>query len=436
MSLFDKTNNIRGVLDTVDRLRDHIAASGDPSVQLPSIAVVGDQSSGKSSVLEALSGVALPRGRGIVTRYFLVLESSGIQTLTQLGYRCPLVLRLVCIQEGQKEYAQLRAAPNGQADEVEASADFEVELSIEEIGTAIAHLTDKVAGDKKGVSARELKLTLYRQGVPDLTLIDLPGITRNPVEEQPEDIYEQVTALIETYITPSSTIILNVMPANVDLSTSESLRMSRRVDPTGERTLAVLTKCDLLEKNRDIKRELEAMLDGDFGKSSVLGCVAVRCRSQSEIEEGVSMDDVRRLEAELFTTRSELKHLQPESKGIPALARLLASLQLRRVQDTMPALARCIKEALDEATAQASSFGREYTSETACRSALTRMILATGEELRCQESSMERLIGPLSELLRSFDLISRGELSKRTADEEVDKELVQSKFNVLQLLSF
>ncbi|MES1912955.1 MAG: hypothetical protein MHM6MM_005196 [Cercozoa sp. M6MM] len=385
MSLLDQKHNIRAVLDTVDRLRDHIAASGDTSIRLPSIAVVGDQSSGKSSVLEALSGVALPRGTGIVTR-------------------CPLVLRMVCVPAGQEEYAMLRAAPPaiGPPD----AACNEKKVRLEEIDTAIAELTKTVAGNDRGISSRELKLVLYRQDVPDLTLVDLPGITRNPVGDQPVEIYEQVTALIEKYIAPSSTIVLNVMPADVDMSTSESLRMSRRVDRSGQRTVAVLTKSDRIEKT--LAGDLDAMLAGHQGKGGVLGYVAVRCRTQTEIDRKVPMQEVRRLEAQLFASHPALRQLPAESKGVEALARLLASLQLRRVQATMPTLAHRIEEALDEATEQAAAFGRVYATESACRSALAGMLLKADAELRRRSLSMQRLGAPLNALLRRFDRNSRG----------------------------
>ncbi|KAK1356924.1 hypothetical protein POM88_050180 [Heracleum sosnowskyi] len=81
-------------------------------------------------------------------------------------------------------------------------------------------------------------------GVPDLTMVDLPGITRVPIQGQPEDIYEQISDIIMEFIKPKESIILNVLSTTVDFPTCESIRMSQLVDKTGERTLAVVTKSD------------------------------------------------------------------------------------------------------------------------------------------------------------------------------------------------
>ncbi|KAL1321100.1 putative dynamin-related protein 4A isoform X1 [Arachis ipaensis] len=87
----------------------------------------------------------------------------------------------------------------------------------------------------------------------NLTMVDLPGITRVPVHGQPENIYDQIKDIIMEYIRPEESIILNVLSATVDFTTCESIRMSPSVDKTGLRTLAVVTKADkspegLLEK--------------------------------------------------------------------------------------------------------------------------------------------------------------------------------------------
>ena len=102
-----------------------------------------------------------------------------------------------------------------------------------------------VAGSGKGVSDAPLTLHVKKAGVPDITMVDLPGITRVPVNGQPDNIYEQISGMIMKYIEPQESIILNVLSATVDFTTCESIRMSRQVDKTGERTLAVVTKADM-----------------------------------------------------------------------------------------------------------------------------------------------------------------------------------------------
>ncbi|CAI0476175.1 unnamed protein product [Linum tenue] len=217
-------DRIRPLLDAVDKLR-HLNVAAKEGIQLPTIVVVGDQSSGKSSVLESLAGISLPRGQGICTRV-------------------PLIMRLhhhpAATPELYLEYTADGSAKKVTTDE-------------SSVANAINSATEEIAGGGKGISNNPLTLVVRKNGVPDLTMVDLPGITRVPVHGQPEDIYEQVTATIMEYINPEESIILNVLSATVDFSTCESIRMSQKVDKTGDRTLAVVTKVDkspegLLEK--------------------------------------------------------------------------------------------------------------------------------------------------------------------------------------------
>ncbi|KAF5751251.1 hypothetical protein HS088_TW02G00262 [Tripterygium wilfordii] len=212
-------NRIRPLLDAVDKLR-HLMVMKE-GIQLPTIVVVGDQSSGKSSVLESLAGINLPRGQGICTRV-------------------PLVMRL---QHQQIPEPELYLEFNGKTVQTNESG----------ISEAINLATDEIAGNGKGVSNTPLTLVVKKLGVPDLTMVDLPGITRVPVHGQPENIYEQIAGMIMEYIKPDESIILNVLSATVDFSICESIRMSQQVDKKGDRTPAVVTKVDkapegLLEK--------------------------------------------------------------------------------------------------------------------------------------------------------------------------------------------
>ncbi|KAM7505469.1 hypothetical protein LguiB_004373 [Lonicera macranthoides] len=212
-------DRIRPLLDAVDKLRQlNVMQEG---IQLPTIVVVGDQSSGKSSVLESLAGINLPRGLGICTRV-------------------PLIMRL---QHHPNPQSELQLEYNGKI----------VPTDETRISEMINLATDEIAGNGKGISNSPLTLVVKKNGVPDLTMVDLPGITRVPIQGQPEDIYEQISEIIMEFIKPEESIILNVLSATVDFPTCESIRMSQKVDQTGQRTLAVVTKSDkspegLLEK--------------------------------------------------------------------------------------------------------------------------------------------------------------------------------------------
>uniref|UniRef100_A0A672SWF0 Interferon-induced GTP-binding protein Mx-like n=1 Tax=Sinocyclocheilus grahami TaxID=75366 RepID=A0A672SWF0_SINGR len=209
---------VRPCIDLVDSLR---SLGVEKDLNLPAIAVIGDQSSGKSSVLEALSGVALPRGTGIVTR-------------------CPLVLKLKKITKGNNWHGVLSYKKQEKTLKDQA-----------EVEKAVLNAQTVLAGEGEGISSDMITLEIQSSDVPDLTLIDLPGIARVATGNQPVDIEEQIKSLIEKFIKRQETISLVVVPANIDIATTEALRMASKVDSTGQRTLGILTKPDLVDKGME-----------------------------------------------------------------------------------------------------------------------------------------------------------------------------------------
>lgn len=147
-----------------------------------------------------------------------------------------------------------------------------------EVRSVIEEATNKVAGINKGISNDPILLRIYSTEVVDLTLVDLPGITKVPVGDQPQNIEDRVRDLILEYITNPNSIILAVSAGNTDLANSDALKLARVVDPKGERTLGVVTKLDLMDEGTDA---LE-MLQGKIYplKLGYVGCV---CRSQKDI---------------------------------------------------------------------------------------------------------------------------------------------------------
>ncbi|KAJ6704449.1 DYNAMIN-RELATED PROTEIN [Salix viminalis] len=272
-------DHIRPLLDAVDKLR-HLQVMKE-GIQLPTIVVVGDQSSGKSSVLESLAGINLPRGQGICTRV-------------------PLIMRL---QHHSATEPELSLEFNGKT----------VRTSEAEIAAAITLATDEIAGSGKGISHVPLTLVVKKKGVPDLTMVDLPGITRVPVHGQPENIYEQIAGIIMEYIKPEESIILNVLSATVDFTTCESIRMSQKMDKNGGRTLAVVTKAD-----RAPEGLLEKVMADDVNIG--LGYVCVRNRIGDE-----SYKEARKAEADLFETHPLLSKIDKSMVGIPVLAQKTGS---------------------------------------------------------------------------------------------------------------
>ncbi|GLU02374.1 hypothetical protein SLE2022_196260 [Rubroshorea leprosula] len=329
-------DHIRPLLDAIDRLR--LLQVMKEGIQLPTIVVVGDQSSGKSSVLESLAGIHLPRGQGICTRV-------------------PLIMRL----------------QNQDTAEPELFLEYSektVPVEEDQIADAISLATDEIAGSGKGISNTPLTLVVKKNGVPDLTMVDLPGITRVPVHGQPENIYEQVTEMIMGYIKPEESIILNVLSATVDFSTCESIRMSQQVDRNGQRTLAVVTKAD---KSPEGLREKVSSNDVNIG----LGYVCVRNRVGDE-----SFEEARGEEENLFETHPLLSKMDKSIVGIPVLAEKLVQVQANIISKCLPKIVMNINEKLSANVMELEKMPKILSSHAEAMTTFMQIIGSAKESLR------------------------------------------------------
>ncbi|XP_018413356.1 PREDICTED: interferon-induced GTP-binding protein Mx2-like [Nanorana parkeri] len=305
---------IRPCIDLIDSLR---SLGVEKDLGLPAIAVIGDQSSGKSSVLEALSGVCLPRGSGIVTR-------------------CPLELKLKKSPKGSKWKGEIKYR------------DQKVQLkSPDDVGHEVRKAQDCMAGSGNGVSEDLISLEIVSPNVPDLTLIDLPGITRVALPNQPPDIGQKIKGMISKYIKRQETINLVVVPSNVDIATTEALEMARNVDPTGQRTLGILTKPDLVDKGAEedvvnIVRNLVYTLRKGF--------MIVKCRGQIEIQNNICLDDAIRNEKAFFENHEHFSALLDDGFAtVPALAEKLTVELVDHISKSLPLLEQQIKTKRKEA---------------------------------------------------------------------------------------
>lgn len=114
------------------------------------------------------------------------------------------------------------------------------------IRAEIVRDTEAKTGRNAGISPIPINLRIFSPNVLTLTLVDLPGLTKVPVGDQPRDIERQIKDMLVKYISKPQCIILAVTAANVDLANSDGLKLARDVDPEGTRTIGVLTKVDLM----------------------------------------------------------------------------------------------------------------------------------------------------------------------------------------------
>jgi len=148
----------------------------------------------------------------------------------------------------------------------------------------ICTLTDKVCGSNANIVDQPIVLNVYSPTCPNLTLIDLPGITLMPVGDQPHDIESITKNMAARYVSDPRTIILCVVAANKDIATQEGLRMARQIDRQGVRTVCAVTKIDIMDRGTDAKNLLMNRL-----MPQRLGFVGVKNRAQEDIQNQISV---------------------------------------------------------------------------------------------------------------------------------------------------
>ncbi|XP_075109505.1 dynamin-related protein 3A isoform X2 [Nicotiana tabacum] len=300
------------VIPLINKLQDIFAPLGDiddrlTGLRLPQVAVIGSQSSGKSSVLEALVGRDfLPRGTDICTRRPLLLQ---------------LEKRTIGVGDNDsREYGEFGHLPDKRFYDF---SDIRCEILVE---------TAKEVGVNKGVSDKQIRLKICSPNVLNITLVDLPGISKVPVGDQPSDIEARIRNMIMSYIKQETSIILAVSPANADLANSDALQMAKEVDPTGTRTIGVITKLDIMDKGTDAKNFL-------LGKVIPLrlGYVGVVNRSQQDINNKRSIEEALAYEEQFFCDY-HVYHSLSDRCGIPQLAKKLNQILEHHIRNLLPTL--------------------------------------------------------------------------------------------------
>ncbi|KAL8270948.1 hypothetical protein Esti_005103 [Eimeria stiedai] len=312
------------LIPVMNRLQEALLTLGSgegTAFDLPQIAVVGAQSVGKSSVLEAVIGKDfLPRGTGIVTRR-------------------PLILQLQHTPGTSEEWGEFSHSPGHRF------TDFS------QIRREIERETERVIGRSKNVSPIPICLKISSPNVIDLTLIDLPGITKVPVGDQPSDIELQIRKIVLQYISQPSCVILAITAANTDIANSDSLKIARDADPEGIRTIGVVTKIDTMEDGVDCADVLS-------GKLYPLrrGFVGVVCRSLAQTREHLSPKAAQEEEARFFQNHPAYKSFGNRC-GSRYLAKMLNQVLMQHIRDSLPELRERLQKRLQDAEAELAGYG-------------------------------------------------------------------------------
>ena len=332
------------LIPILNKLQD-VTARCEVTIDLPQIVVVGSQSSGKSSVLESLVGRDfLPRGTGIVTRR-------------------PLILQLRHVE--RDEWGEFAHIPEAKF------SDFH-DILIE-----INNATKDVANGDRSISDIPINLRIYSHRVLDITLVDLPGITKVPVGDQPRNIEDLVREMILKYIRNPSSIILAITAANSDLANSDALKLAREVDPDGVRTLGVLTKIDLMDRGTDALDMLNNKI-----YPLRLGYVGVVCRSQEDINRKVQLKSHLGFERTFFHNHSVYAPIA-KRLGTEFLAKRLNILLLSHLKEQLPMLKKRIAELVLQKEEEMKSYGQPLGEDQSSRGAILLNIIQKFHKSYC-----------------------------------------------------
>lgn len=201
-----------------------------------------------------------------------------------------------------------------------------------EVRKEIEDETDRVTGSNKGISNIPINLRVYSPHVLNLTLIDLPGLTKVPIGDQPVDIENQIKSMINQFIKKETCLILAVTPANTDLANSDALKLAKEVDPQGARTIGVITKLDLMDEGTDARDILENKL-----LPLRRGYIGVVNRSQKDIEGRKDITVAMAAERKFFLSHQSYRHMA-EKMGTPYLQKTLNQQLTNHIRDTLPSL--------------------------------------------------------------------------------------------------
>ena len=331
----DKDNilfkKLRKLINLIDQLRD---CGVNEYIKLPRICSLGTQSSGKSSVLESIVGLDfLPRGDGVVTRR-------------------PLELRLCHINSGQP-WAIF---------EERKGTKFTDFIKVRE---TIEALTDEVCKTNKNIIDKPIVLNVYSQTCPDLTLVDLPGVTRVPIGDQPKNIEQITKDMARRYAEDPLTIILCVIAANSDIATSDGLKLAKEIDTTGSRTIGVLTKLDIMDAGTDARK---ALMNEEIPLK--LGYVGVKNRSKQDLINKLSMAETSRKEREFFKSHPAYKNLPPGHLGTDVLINKLTKIYFKIIRENLPRIIKAINDRVKTAEEELQGLGQPMPTDDAGKMSL------------------------------------------------------------------
>lgn len=295
-----------------------------PELALPRLIVVGTQSSGKSSVLNSIMSMdILPTGKNMTTR-------------------SPMDIRLHQLKgnvtEGWVEFGDYSSEGWINEKKIMIKLPIPLDSEINEIRDFISQKTIEIAGDGMNISSKPIIINIYSPNVPNLSLVDLPGLTMVACTDkgQPEDIKEKIENLVVSYIKQTKTIILTVVQARSDLETDIGLALIKKYDINGQRIIGVLTKPDLMNHETHIGE----YLSNNISKNLMLtyGYYVIKNRNGQEMKE-INILKGFELERDYFNNHHEYKKpIYKDKTGTNNLTNSLSKILIASITELLPSV--------------------------------------------------------------------------------------------------
>jgi hypothetical protein len=345
-------------LNQIDRLR----ANGiSENIPLPQLVVCGDQSAGKSSVLEAITGVPFPRRDGVCTKFAteIILRHSPVP----YQITATLIPHISRNGKSKKRFQQYKK----QLDSFE-----QLPGVIAEVGEMmeIRGAGQTVRG--RAFAADVLRLEVVGQTGLHLTVVDLPGLIAVANEEQTEDDIALVSGLVDMYLNQSRTIILAVVQASNDIATQRIIQKAQTIDQDGSRTLGIITKPDLI--NKGTEQRIAVLAKNQDTTKLKLGYFLLKNPTPAQLESGITPTQRKQTELDFFDSPEwKACNLDSARVGIEALRSYVQHLLSNHIERELPKVQAEIITLLGKTEQELVGLGEERSTPGRLRLFLTHL---------------------------------------------------------------
>lgn len=350
------SDNLKKLSDSkIIQINNELNGVFNDQIKLPRIVVVGGQSSGKSSVLNSIITMnILPTGSEMVTRSPLTIE------LTPLPTNQFPAIEFGTYSVSDNKSNVWKPIKNVKVTYPEPTFD---ELTI--IKNEIERITNVIAGSQKNISRQSINIKIFLPGVPNLTLIDLPGITQVACKDkgQPDDIKDQIETLIGEYINSDETIILAVVPARNDVEADVGVGLVKKYDANFSRSIGVLTKIDLMNQDTDVSEYVKGTISKNLRMR--YGYYLVRNRTNKEIT-SISMKEGFEKEVNFFCNHSiysKLGTVEKKQLGTCNLRDKLVNILSEKIKECLPTITKQINEKYEDVCQELITMGTDIPND-------------------------------------------------------------------------